>query len=140
LRRRAAASSPRCGRTARVRASSGTTGISHQRASPAASTPGGSATRSRKRSRTAGTTAIASATGRGTSCTTSAAASAPGAISPRFQRARSCCSGPSSQCAERAVVNQRRRAQARQAPTASAVGDPQRAHSGAVSARIRGPH
>ena len=91
------------------------------------------------RSGTQGTTAIASTAGRGSSCTTSAAARREGVISPRFQRPTSASAGPSSQNAERAVVNQCSRLQPRQAGTATAVGPPQRAHSGAASARRCGP-
>ena len=55
----------------------------------------------------------------------------------RSRRASSAATRPApgrpSQSAERAVVNQRSRLHARQAATASAVGAPQRAHSGAAS-------
>jgi hypothetical protein len=65
----------------------------------------------------------------------SAAIRRPGAISPRFQRAITSTSGPSSQSAERALANQRRRAHARHEATAMAVGAPQRAQRGGASAR-----
>jgi hypothetical protein len=61
-------------------------------------------------------------------------------MSPRFQPATRLGTGPLSQSAERALVNQRSLLHARQAGTASSVGAPQRAHSGRASARICGPH
>ena len=97
----------------------GITGTSHQPPSSRASSAGGSAPRSSRRSRTAGTTAIASTGGRGSSWTISAAARRAGEISPRFQRPTSASAGPSSHSAERAVVSQRRRLQARQDVTTS---------------------
>ena len=139
LPRRAAASSPRWGRTSRARQTSCATGRPHQRASSVAISAGGSAPRSNRRSRTAGTTAIASTAGRGSSWAISAAARRPGEISPRFQRPTSASAGPSSQSAERAVVNQRSRLHARHAATVSAVGAPHRPHSGAASARRAAP-
>ena len=81
----------------------------------AASSAGGSAPRSEQAVAHGGHDGDRIDRGRGSSCTTSAAARRPGEISPRFQRAdERRAAGPSSQSAERAVVNQRRRAHARQ--------------------------
>ena len=110
-----------------------------QRPSSPASSVGGSAPRCKRRSRTAGTTASASTLGRCSSWATNAPASRTGEISPRFQRATTSSTGPSSQSAERAVVNQRSRAHARQVLTVRAVGAPQRSHDGAARARTRWP-